>query len=153
MAEQHSCKKLSSACVKFIVEEGVDMKEEDVRQVPAIAAACLEAYKNFKHGSEKRSASKSLKVKQDAPVCWAFIPNTASNRLSRLRKQLEEEAEAERSADRKRRRAVGCTRARALEAFMGVGRERERGGRGRFQEEQGTGGVCPFCSRRCSLSL
>ena len=153
MAEQQSCKKLSSACVKFIVEEGVDMKEEDVRQVPAIAAACLEAYKNFKHGSEKRSASKSLKVKQDAPVCWAFIPNTASNRLSRLRKQLEEEAEAERSADRKRRRAVGCTRARALEAFMGVGRERERGGRGRFQEEQGTGGVCPFCSRRCSLSL
>ena len=47
MAEQQSCKKLSSACVKFIVEEGVDMKEEDVRQVPAITAACLEAYKKW----------------------------------------------------------------------------------------------------------
>ena len=47
MAEQQSCKKLSSACVKFIVEEGVDMKEEDVRQVPTIAAACLEAYKKW----------------------------------------------------------------------------------------------------------
>ena len=164
MAEQQSCKKLSSACVKFIVEEGVDMKEEDVRQAPAIAAACLEAYKNFKHASEKRSASTSLKSKQDAAICWALNPTTAVNfsetgvyskerAVNRLRKELEEEAEAERSADRKRRRAVGCTRARALEAFMGVGRERERGGRGRFQEEQGTGGVCPFCSRRCSLSL
>ena len=30
MAELHSCKKLSSACVNYIVEEGVDMKEEDV---------------------------------------------------------------------------------------------------------------------------
>ena len=49
MAESFSCKKLSSACVKFIVEEGVDMKEEDVRQVPAIAAACLKAYKELKH--------------------------------------------------------------------------------------------------------
>ena len=47
MAEQQSCKKLSSACVKFIVEEGVHMKEEDVRQVPSIAAACLEAYKKW----------------------------------------------------------------------------------------------------------
>ena len=47
MAEFYSCKKLSSACVKFIVEEGVDMKEEDVRRVPAIAAACLEAYKKW----------------------------------------------------------------------------------------------------------
>merc|ERR1719430_2452975 len=45
MAEVYSCKMLSSACVKFKVEEGVDMKEEDVRKVPAIAAACLEAYK------------------------------------------------------------------------------------------------------------
>ena len=49
MAESLSCKKLSSACVKFIVEEGVNMKEEDVRQVPAIAAACLKAYKELKH--------------------------------------------------------------------------------------------------------
>ena len=79
MAEFYSCKKLSSACVKFIVEEGVDMKEEDVRQAPAIAAACLEAYKNFKHASEKRSASKSLKSKQDAAICWALNPTTAVN--------------------------------------------------------------------------
>ena len=160
MAEFYSCKKLSSACVKFIVEEGVDMKEEDVRQAPAIAAACLEAYKNFKHASEKRSASKSLKSKQDAAICWALNPTTAVNfsetgvyskerAVNRLRKELEEEAEAERSADRKRRRPV-VSRSRALEALMGVGGE--RGGRGRLQEEHRTSGVCPFCSRRCSLS-
>ena len=76
MAEQQSCKKLSSACVKFIVEEGVDMKEEDVRQVPTIAAACLEAYKKW----------------------------SAASRLRKELEEQEEAEEERRSADRKMRR-------------------------------------------------
>ena len=144
VADNFSCRKLFSACVDFILEEGVDMEEEDVRQMPAVAAACLEVYKNLKLASEKRSASKSLQSNKEADY-WAFKPTAAGNRL---RKKLVEEAER-RNADKKRRRnaeessAGGRPRIANLQVEVGVA--------GRSQGEEGSGGslLCPFCSRRC----
>ena len=145
VADNFSCRKLFSACVDFILEEGVDMEEEDVRQMPAVAAACLEVYKNLKLASEKRSASKSLQLNKEAEDYWAFKPTAAGNRL---RKKLVEEAER-RNADKKRRRnaekssAGGRLRIADLQVEVSVA--------GRSQGEEGLC-LCPFCSRRCFFS-
>ena len=147
MAESFSCKKLSSACVKFIVEEGVDMEEEDVRQVPAIAAACLKAYKELKQTSKKR--------KQDSEDYWAFKPTATSCGRKQLQTATSclrnQEAEEEgRSVNRKRRSTPAPGANKALAAFL----KTTGGTANRSQGEQVIGGVvCPFCSRRCSLSL
>ena len=76
------------------------MKEEDVRKVPAIAAACLEAYKGSKLNAEKKLAFKSLKSKQDLEDYWSF------NSFIRREESKKEEAEERNRADPKRRRTT-----------------------------------------------
>ena len=108
-----------------------------MRKVPAIAAACLEAYKGSKLSSKKKLASKSLKSKQDAEDYWSF-----NSFVRRREESKKEEAEERNRADPKRRRtATGQNK--ALAAFM-----RTTGGANSFQREQDTFVDCPFCSRR-----
>ena len=43
-ADNYECKKLTRACADFMVKNGICLDEEEVKQMPDVAAACMKAY-------------------------------------------------------------------------------------------------------------
>ena len=53
-ADKFGCKKLARACADFMVKNGICLDGEEVKQMPDVTAACLEASKKELQASNKR---------------------------------------------------------------------------------------------------
>jgi len=52
-ADKFTCKKLARACADFMVKNGICLDGEEVKRMPFVTAACMEAFKVDKEASKK----------------------------------------------------------------------------------------------------
>ena len=64
-ADDYDCKKLARACADFMVKNGICLDGEEVKQMPAVTAACMVAYRKELEAT-KREELEASKRKERA---------------------------------------------------------------------------------------
>ena len=63
-ADDYDCKKLARACADFMVKNGICLDGEEVKQMPAVTAACMVAYREELEASKGKEGALEASKKE-----------------------------------------------------------------------------------------